>query len=67
MYLDCQEVAKRFGVATLTIRRQSAAGKFPKPIRVGRQLRWSISAIEKWESEQSKQPEPAAIDSAAAR
>ncbi len=66
MYLDVQEVAKRFNVGALTIRRLTAAGKFPKPIRVGRQLRWALVNVELWESKQ-RQPEPAAIDSAAAR
>jgi predicted DNA-binding transcriptional regulator AlpA len=53
MYLTLEEVAARFRVSRLTIRRAWSAGKFPPPFRVGGQLRWRVGILEQWEREQT--------------
>ena len=50
-YLSIDEVARRFGVSTDSIRRWANAGNFPKPKKVGpNTTRWRLSEIEEHET-----------------
>ena len=53
-FLSTAQVATRYGVSKLTTRRLFVSGKIPMPIRVGRQLRWRLSDLLKFEESQSK-------------
>jgi len=46
--LSAEDLADRFGVAPSTIRRQTAAGKFPQPVRVGRRILWRSDEVRAW-------------------
>lgn len=46
--LRLREVAARLGCHPITIRRLAKKGKFPRPIRVGRQARWLSSEVRAW-------------------
>lgn len=50
-FLSLDEVSERLGVHPKTIRRMYAKGLFPKPFRVGNQLRWDESTIQTWYEE----------------
>ena len=42
------ELANRLGVSLRHMRRLDSAGKLPKPIRLGRSVRWPVAEIENW-------------------
>jgi excisionase family DNA binding protein len=46
--LTLREVASLLGIGLRTLRRHIAAGSFPKPIRIGGTLRYSLKAVESW-------------------
>ena len=51
LYLSIDEVARRFGVSTDSIRRWANAGNFPKPRKVGpNTTRWKLSEVEAHEA-----------------
>jgi predicted DNA-binding transcriptional regulator AlpA len=50
-FLRVAEVAAIYGVCTTTIWNWCSQGKFPEPKRFGRNTRWFIEDIRKWESE----------------
>lgn len=43
-----KETAADLGISVRTLRRLADAGKGPKPIRLGRCLRWRAADIEAW-------------------
>ena len=45
---SAKELANRLGVSLRHIRRLDSAGKLPKPIRLGRSVRWPAVEIESW-------------------
>jgi len=48
-FLRLPEVTRRVGLARATVYRDIAAGKFPKPIRIGPgAVAWIESEIEEW-------------------
>ena len=49
-YLDADGCAARYAFSPAHWRRQVDAGRAPQPIRLGRLVRWSIAALEKWEA-----------------
>jgi excisionase family DNA binding protein len=53
-FLTVEELAERYRCSKQHIGRQLAAGKLPRPIRVGALVRWRLEAIEAWENEQSQ-------------
>ncbi len=46
--LSASELAARLNVSLRHIRRMDAAGKVPKPVRLGASVRWSVAEIEAW-------------------
>lgn len=45
---DAKEAAERLRVSVRTLRRLADGGRGPKPIRVGRCLRWRSSDLDSW-------------------
>jgi predicted DNA-binding transcriptional regulator AlpA len=52
-HLTSFEVAERYRVDERTIRRWWKLGRFPKPIKCQRLMRWSLHVLEEWEREQA--------------
>ena len=48
LLLTSQEVAKCLGVHPRTLLRAAQRGDLPKPVRIGRLIRWSARAIDEW-------------------
>lgn len=55
-------VAKRLSVSERQIWKLLAAGKFPKPIRLGRSVRWPTAQIDDWIARQSDAAQRQAAD-----
>lgn len=51
-FLSMQEVADRYGVALQTVRSWRVTGYGPKGFKVGRLVRYPLSACIAWEQEQ---------------
>ena len=45
---SAQHLAERLGVSLRHVRRMDAAGMLPKPIRLGRAVRWPAEDIHGW-------------------
>jgi excisionase family DNA binding protein len=45
---SARSVARMLGVTPRTVRRLARDGRFPRPLRVGRQFRWPQDRIEAW-------------------
>lgn len=56
MYLDLQTLADRLGVTAPTLSRLAKNGGFPKPVKIGRQLRFNPLDVAKWEADQRGVP-----------
>ncbi len=46
--LNALELARMLGVSLRHVWRQSSAGKLPKPLKIGKCVRWTRSEIEDW-------------------
>ena len=46
--LTAEELAERMGVSLRHVRRLDSSGQLPKPVRLGRSVRWPVSEIEAW-------------------
>ena len=46
--ISAAKLARRLGVSLRHLRRLDSAGKLPKPIRLGRSVRWSVQEIKSW-------------------
>ncbi len=46
--LSAYSVAESLGVSAKTIRRMVLRGEFPKPIKIGGQLRWHPNDVAPW-------------------
>jgi len=42
------QLADRLNVSLRHVRRMDAAGKLPRPVRLGRSVRWPLREIEAW-------------------
>ena len=42
------DLARRLDVSLRHLRRLDSAGKLPKPVRLGRSVRWPVAEIELW-------------------
>lgn len=49
IYVSVKRVAERFEASAPTIWRWTAAGTFPKPVKLNGCTRWKLSDIEAWE------------------
>lgn len=47
--VDKFAVAEIFGISIRSLNRHVASGKFPKPIRVGRQNRWVLGTLREFQ------------------
>ena len=45
---SAQQLADRLGVSLRHIRRLDSAGKLPKPVRLGRSVRWPVNELEQF-------------------
>ena len=45
---SAQQLADRLGASLRHIRRLDSAGKIPRPIRLGRSVRWPVQEIKDW-------------------
>ena len=50
--LTSREIADYLVISVSTLRRRIDDDDFPAPLRIGRQLRWTPSSIQKWLDEQ---------------
>ncbi len=48
LMIDVREVAAMCGVSPATIKRMTAAGKFPAPTKLRRRTLWNRGAVEAW-------------------
>jgi excisionase family DNA binding protein len=48
LLLSQTELARLLDLSIRTISRMNASGKIPKPVRVGRSVRWRRKEIEEW-------------------
>lgn len=46
--IDQKQLAKKLNISRRTIQRLCARGKFPRPVRIGKLLRWKLHEIEQW-------------------
>jgi len=51
--LSIAQVAERYDISEMSVRRAWYAGLFPAPIRLGRRMiRWRLTDLLRWEGEQ---------------
>lgn len=46
--LNVREVAKTLGVCARLVWKMSASGQAPKPVRLGRCVRWRVGELREW-------------------
>lgn len=46
--LNAKQVASELGVSLRTVRSWDNSGRLPRPIRVGRVVRWSAEELARW-------------------
>jgi prophage regulatory protein len=46
--VGANRLGEMLGVAERTIRRWNAAGKLPRPVKIGGAIRWRLDEIEAW-------------------
>ncbi len=46
--LSATQLAKQLGVSLRHVRRMDSAGLLPKPVRLGRSVRWSVEEVHAW-------------------
>ena len=51
LLIDAAEVSRMLAISTRTIWRLLSAGRFPKPIRIGRSVRWKRDTLVDWIAE----------------
>ena len=60
--MDARDVSHRLSVSTRTVWRLLSANQIPKPVRIGRSVRWQREVVEEWIRsgcpDQSKQESP---------
>ena len=50
--LNVHQVCLRYSVSRSTVFRLLQSGDFPRPLKVGKVLRWTVERLEQWEREQ---------------
>jgi len=53
-YASAKEICTLFNISKQTIHRLSQGGKFPKPIKFGRCLRWNVESVKNWLNQQEQ-------------
>lgn len=49
MFLKVKDVAKRYNIATSTVRTAVRLGMFPKPLQIGKTMRWNLETLQAYE------------------
>ena len=49
MFLKVKDVAKRYNIATSTVRTAVRLGMFPKPLQIGKTMRWNLETLHAYE------------------
>ena len=52
-YVNASQLIQAFGISRSTLHQLTKRGIFPKAIRLGRVLRWSVSDIQAWIAQQA--------------
>ena len=50
MLISAADLARMLRVSSRTVARLSASGALPKPVRLGRSVRWNCDEIERWKN-----------------
>jgi len=48
LLVDARELAKLLGAGLRTVRTWDAAGRLPRPVRIGGAVRWQVEEIRSW-------------------
>ena len=48
LLISADELARLLGISTRTIWRRLSGGEIPKPVRLGKSVRWRLADIEAW-------------------
>jgi len=48
LLISADELARLLGISTRTIWRRLSGGEIPKPVRLGKSVRWRLADIESW-------------------
>lgn len=48
LLIDSREAAKLLKVSPRTLWQMQSTGRMPKPLRIGRAVRWSLDVLKKW-------------------
>lgn len=54
LWLTIKDLAERWAVSSRSVRRLLDSGKLPTPLRIGKALRFSLRAIERFENDKTK-------------
>ena len=46
--LDARQLGNALNLSLRAIRRADSAGRLPRPVRVGRSVRWPVEEIRRW-------------------
>jgi len=46
--LSARQLAERLGVSLRHVRRMDSAGLLPRPVRLGRAVRWPVDEVDGW-------------------
>ena len=49
MFLKVKDVAKRYNIATSTVRTAVKLGMFPRPLQIGKTMRWNLETLQAYE------------------
>lgn len=56
--MSVRDIAHRLNCSTRTVYRLADSGRMPRPIKVGRLVRWKTEIIERWFAEDCPVPQP---------
>jgi len=48
MLLDAEALGRQLGLSTRTVRRMDTSGLLPRPVRIGRNVRWRWPEVIAW-------------------
>lgn len=51
LYLSAAEVGTRYSMSARSVYRHADLGTMPRPVRIGKMVRWSVESLEKWEAD----------------
>lgn len=54
-FATASEIAGLFNLSRSSVHKLSKNGEFPKPLKIGRCLRWNIQAVKQWINTQQQE------------